>query len=299
MTTRIHSFHIGADRVSVLFTRLSSSRLTSGPGLESIDQVICEVLDANMVVMAEGRALRSESDTFSLPKGIFLSMARAMDDAETRGEWTNADSARLFDQLFAAYPECDPKDTPAMQELLRGLDVYTHTAAAQRLLPYVGAPEKTPDVPMGRVIPTSPGRSAAQKAVDAWKRRSQTTLTTPGAARLVKSPTDGGQGSSGSPVYDMVLDAAARYGVKLDTPEPSVLSLDDLSRLWKAMTATESEQPVKAAKKVAPPSERQILLAKERADRIRQMMFSAGFDPSSNLSAHAFRILEAEASQPF
>lgn len=285
MTTRIHSFHIGADRVSVLFTRLSSSRLTSGPGLESIDQVICEVLDANMVVMAEGRALRSESDTFSLPKGIFLSMARAMDDAEMRENWTNADSARLFDQLFAAYPECDPKDTPAMQELLRGLDVYTHTAAAQRLLPYVGAPEKTPDVPK-----TAPVRTpdVVKQAVDAYR---QSTSVRPGAARLVKSPTDGGRGY-GSPVYDMVLDAAARYGVKLDTSEPSVLSLDDLSRLWKAMTTTE-------AKKLLTPPERKIQLAEERADRIRQMMFSAGFDPFSNLSAHAFRILEAEASQPF
>jgi len=296
MTTRIHSFHIGADRVSVLFTRLSSSRLTSGPGLESIDQVICEVLDANMVVMAEGRALRSESDTFSLPKGIFLSMARAMDDAEMRENWTNVESARLFDQLFAAYPECDPKDTPAMQDLLRGLDVYTHTAAAQRLLPYVGAPEKTPDVPT-----TAPVRTpdVVKQAVDAYR---QSTSVRPGAARLVKSPTDGGRGSSGSPVYDMVLDAAARYGVKLDQSEPFVLSLNDLSRLWKAMTATESKpRPMDAAKKVAPrtPSERQILLAEERADRIRQMMFSAGFDPSSDLSAHAFRILEAEASQPF
>jgi len=296
MTTRIHSFHIGADRVSVLFTRLSSSRLTSGPGLESIDQVICEVLDANMVVMAEGRALRSESDTFSLPKGIFLSMARAMDDAETRGEWTNADSTRLFDQLFTAYPECDPKDTPAMQELLRGLDVYTHTAAAQRLLPYVGAPEKTPDVPVVRAA--TPTRDAVREAVQDYCRK-QGLVGAAGPARLVKP--EGGRGSSGSPVYDMVLDAAARYGVKLDTSEPSVLSLDDLGRLWRAMTATDSKRPVDAAKKVAPrtPSERQILLAEERADRIRQMMFSAGFDPFSNLSTHAFRILEAEASQPF
>lgn len=220
----LRSVMLGGASFQFVFTRLSAMRLSTPAGsdrLEPVDMVVCEVLDEDLQIVATGRSIKADTDDFSLPKGLMLSLARALDDAEVYGWWRHHESIDVIELMMETYPETVVASECLTEDDWDTLDACdTHTQVVKVLLPFIGKPPVALDEGSG--VGNDP---SVRFGYDS------------GEFDLIDIDMDAGivDGIVAAPptsLHDDLRRLALEHGIHLDTTDGE-LSVSDICRIYK------------------------------------------------------------------
>lgn len=217
MTPTLHSFLVGDHVYQIIFTHRRASRLSLPSDhnrLESTDLILCEILDDDLNVMAEGRAICSEADAFSVAKGQHLSLARALDEAElTLVDWDRWVSREVILSLYESSPLTVPRystgDIVEWDDDQLNFMNQSNTSLAKKILPFVGRAPK----PAITVEMPAPAKTFK--------------LVVPPNSPVSFDPEESARQS----IEAMVRAEAAKRGMKISSGS---LTLEDIARVYQA-----------------------------------------------------------------
>lgn len=98
-TRRLNAITIADNLYHIVFTDAEGTRLLNDPDNDDTDITLttCQILGESLVEVAVGRALHVAPDDFQPEIGDWLSLARALDDAEAQGLWDFDASVAILD----------------------------------------------------------------------------------------------------------------------------------------------------------------------------------------------------------